>query len=191
MPFVTPITDRTITDIVNKTDKSFFNVADWIRINGNTTYVRALMYVLRGINIDFTALDTPAITTMPTVAEFNSFIQNIENIRLAIGLPESVGVIPLKTDYEAIENSEVPDYTDANAWEANLLLIKQLTISVSTFMVMCGVGASGQPRYWQNRFRNMFVKSVDHPVQRPITGVAVAGVGLMRQSGWRQYNDGL
>ena len=191
MPFVTPIIDRTITDIINKTDKSFFNVADWIRINGNTTYVRALMFVLRGINIDYTELDTPSITTIPTVAEFNVFIQNIENIRLAIGLPAIAGIVDLKTDYEAVENSEVPDYTDANAWEQNLLLIKNLTISVSVFMVMCGVGASGQPRYWQNRFRNMFVKPVDHPVQRPITGIAIAGTGLMRQSGWRQYYDGL
>jgi hypothetical protein len=187
MPFVTPVTDRTAADILNKTDKSFFNVADWIRINGNTIYVRALMYVLRGINIDFETLDTPSITTIPTVDEFNAFIQNIENIRLALGLPAVAGIVDLKTDYEAIENSEVPDYTDANAWEKNLLLIKNLTIAVSTFMVMCGVGASGQQRYWQNRFRNMFVKSVKHPVQRPITGIAISGAGLMRQSGWRQY----
>lgn len=187
MPFITPIIDRTLADDLAGTDKSFFNVIDWIRIYGNTEYIRALIFILRGINVDYDALDEPTTATFPDTDEINSFIQNIENLRIASGLGTAGGLAILKTDYEGIENSEVPDYEDVNDWERNLLLLKNMTIAVSVYIVFCGVAGCGQARHWQNRYRNFFVQPVKNPVQRPIIGIAVCGTDMMRQSGWRRY----
>ena len=189
MPFILPITDRTLTDDLAGTDKSFFNVIDWIRIYGNTTYVRALMVVLRGINVDYESLGEPTTATFPSADDINSFIQNIENLRIASGLGTSGGLKVLKADYEGVENSEVPDYEDVNDWERNLLLLKNLTIAVSTYIVFCGVAGCGQIRHWQNRYRNFFIQPVDNPVRRPLSGLAVCGAGMMRQSEFRRYTE--
>lgn len=187
MPFITPITDRTITDDLDGTDKSFFNVVDWIRIYGNTAYVRALMVVLRGINVDYEALAEPTTAVFPSADDMNAFIQNIENIRTASGLGTSGGLKVLKADYEAIENSEVPDFEDVNDWERNLSRLKSLTIAVSVYLVFCGVAGCGQARHWQNRYRNFFIQPVNNPVRRPLAGVAECGSGMTRQHGFRRY----
>jgi hypothetical protein len=189
MPYITPITDRSQADIDARLDKAFWNVADWMRINSNTLYVRALLYVLRGINVSYTAPDEPTRVTKPTAAEFNTFLQNIENLRLASGIGTSGGLAEIKTNYTDHDNTGLIDYENVNEWERNLDLLKLYTISVSTYIVYCGVGNTGQERFWQSRFRNMFIRNAAHPVRRPVCGAedAFCGAGITRQSGFRNY----
>jgi hypothetical protein len=189
MAWITPVTDRTLADIENLTDKAFFNIADWIRINGDTTYVRALINVLRGINIEYNSLTTPEITTFPTATEINRFVENIETLRSISCLPVNLGIVPLKTDYLSVTNATPPNFEDVNDWERDLQLLRLFTISTSVYMVYCGVAAVGQPRHWQNRSRTKFIMSSISPVRRTRMGVGAAGSTLARQNGFRRYDS--
>lgn len=186
MPWITSVTDRTITDIETLTDKAFFNVVDWIRINTNTTYVRTLINVLRSLNVPYNTVVEPSIVTRPTMTELNQFIENIDILRVLSGLPVASGIVALRTNYSDTISAISPDYEDVNDWERDLQLIKDLTIAISTYIVFCGVSNIGQPRFWQARFRNMFVASVTN-VRRLRVGVGQTGTGLMRQNNFRRY----
>jgi hypothetical protein len=187
MTFITAIYDRTLTDILNGTDKAFFNVLDWVRINSNTSYVRYLMNALKDMNIAYNVVDEPTIITIPSVEDINHFIENIEYLRSASGLSAVQGVVELKDDWLDITNAESPDYNDVNDWERNLKLIMDLTLSLSVYMMFCGVANCGQPRFWQNRFRDRFIHDIKNPIQRPRCGVAICGTDMMRQNNFRRY----
>ncbi|MDD2921480.1 MAG: hypothetical protein PHQ36_04270, partial [Anaerolineales bacterium] len=91
MKYITPITDRTVEDIANKTAKAFFNVLDWHRIHNNTQVTKALMDFLYSISVPQESLIEPTIVTVPTIAELNSLLKNIEEIRIHSNLPAISG----------------------------------------------------------------------------------------------------
>lgn len=187
MAWVEPIYDRVLADTTTPTSKGVFNVADWIRIYGNTEHVGALLNALRKVNIVLTTLTEPAITTIPSIDDINSFVANIEALRVASGASVISGVMVLKIDYIAGAGAKSPDYEDVNDWERDLALIKEFLYNSATYTVFSGVAETGQIRFWQNRFRNPFIPSVANPVRRARLGVAIIGTGAMRQNKFRRY----
>lgn len=152
MTWVTLIYDRTSDDVITHTSKGFFNVVDWVRINGNSLHLEALANLLFDVNISLTSLTTPTITTIPSVADLNSFIANIETLRTGAAIPLNGGLVDLSTPYLSGQNVIAPDYIAVNNWESNLQLIKDFVIASAIYMVKCGVSNAGQNRTWQNRF---------------------------------------
>ena len=188
MAWITPITDRVLADITNRTAKGFFNVVDWLRIDNNVKYVGTLIEVLKGVGVDYITLPNPTITTIPQAEDINDFVKNIEALRLASHFPATFGVVALKTEYASGESAETPDYEEINSWENNLLILRNFLINSATYEVFCGVSSAGQPRFWQNRFRTPFVQSSVPNIRRPRCGVSISGVGLQRQNKWRDYS---
>jgi hypothetical protein len=186
--WVTPITDRSLADIQNRTVKAFLNVRDWVRIHGNTQQVQALIRILAGFEVPLTSLPTPAITHFPTADEINTLIADIDRLREAACLPPVLGVVALKHDYQPGLGAAAPDFEDVNAWEQDLLLIRNLFAQAAANLIYCGVAATGQPRFWQSRFRRpAYILADPSPSRSPRTGPAVCGSGLIRQNSWRKY----
>jgi hypothetical protein len=153
MSWVNPITDRTITDINTRTSKAFFNVADWIRIDGNNRELQTLIENLLSLVVSLETLTPPTITHFPTAEEINALIENINRLREAACLPEATGATALKSDYLNGNGTSAPNYEAVNAWEEVQRLIYTLLPNASQYKVYCGVAATGQPRLWQARFR--------------------------------------
>ncbi len=150
--WVTPITDRSAADILDRTSKAFFNIADWVRINGNTEVVRALVETALSLSITPHTLTEPTTTVFPSAEDINHLIDNIDMLREAACLPDSL-IVPLKHDWLEGILSDAPDYLDVNDWENDLLVIWSLLPAAADYFVYCGVAACGQPRFWQNQFR--------------------------------------
>ena len=188
MPYITPITDRTQADIDARTSKAFFNVADWVRIYGNAKQVHDLFVVL-GFSVPFNTLSTPTQVTIPSVHTFNSFLENIETLRVAAGLPVIPGLTEIKVDWLEGSSAESPDYLDANDWERVLDILYNNIGFTLDYVIYCGVANAGQPRFYQHRWRQFggWVLPSLSPVRRPRTGIAIMGTRLMRQNKWRQY----
>jgi hypothetical protein len=110
-----------VTAVTNRTAASFWNVADWARVYGNSQLVSALAEIELGSPIAFTSLTAPTITTIPAVADFNLFLANIENIRVAV-VGESIPgtLIAIKDDWEAGPDKTSLSYGHANLWESTL-----------------------------------------------------------------------
>jgi hypothetical protein len=186
MSWITPITDRALSDILNRTAKGFFNVLDWSRIYGNAEYVCTLIEVLKSINVDCPVLETPTTATIPNAEDINDFLEGLETLRIASTL-SNPDLVVLKTDYTSGESAETPDYEDVNSWENNLLILKNFLIRSSAYEVFCGVAEAGQIRFWQNRFRTPFIQPTAPNTRRVRCGVAICGTGLTRQNGMRGY----
>lgn len=166
MRYTEPIKDRTATDITNKTAKAFFNIADWQRIYNNTQITKALVDFLLSINVTFDTLTTPTITTIPTVAQLNTLLANIERIRLAVE-PTVTGLSIIKDDWEYGFGKESPDYLNVNDWE-NVLDVIYNTIGAES-------GYTG------------WMPDSGSPVRRARAGVATSGTGLTRNNYFRRY----
>lgn len=190
MSWTKPVTDRTLADVLSRTEKAFFNVADWLRIYGNSEHVNTLVNKLLGLAIPFTTLTPPAITHFPTADEINALIANIDRLRQAAALPESSGVVPLKTDWQPGNGAAAPDYEDANDWERDLALVRALLITAVEQVIYCGTFNCGQPRMLQVGFRRWggYVPEAYDPVRRVRMG-SRAGTGLTRQNRWRSPVD--
>lgn len=187
--FTDPIFDRTATDVANRTAKAFINVVDWLRIYDNAEIINLLINTLFDVNVEFGFVSDPTITTIPTVAELNTLLANIERIRIASGLPEILGLSEVVYDWQEGSRVDSPDYMDVNQWEEVLYIIRNnLYLSVE-YMIYCGVAATGQPRFYQNRWRRFtWVENSVAPVRRAKTNVAITGTGLKRQNGYRRYD---
>lgn len=153
MAWVSAITDRTATDLLNRTPKAFLNVSDWVRINGNTAEVQAMVSSLLGLTVSLTTLSEPTITHFPAASEINALVDNIERVRVGACLPIATGAISLKRDYRPGNGAVAPDYKAVNAWERDLDLLHTLLPYAAGYAVYCGVAAVGQPRFWQHQWR--------------------------------------
>lgn len=191
MSWIEPIFDRTLEDVTEETSKGFFNVVDWIRINGNTKFTNLLINKLKELNIVLDVLEEPTITSIPTVSDINRFVSNIERIRKASGVPLSTGLVKLKDDYTGGLAGLTPDYEDVNDWERDLEILRNYLLTSMGYIVYSGVARSGQSRLWQVRFRRWnLVLPVPNPDRRPRTAVAISGTSLTRQNSFRRYTHG-
>jgi len=121
MAYITAITNRTIEDVRNKTSKAYFNIADWERIYNNTFLTKNLAEILLSSGITLSTLSVPTITTIPTAANFNALLTNIETLRLAV-ISESItgAQTEINDAWEAGLLKTAPDWEDANLWESTI-----------------------------------------------------------------------
>lgn len=186
--YIEPIFDRTQDDVDNKTSKGFFNVVDWQRINNNTQLVRILAEIFYNSTISQNSLTTPSLTTIPTVAELNSFLENINLIIRSSSLPTISGLVEVKDDWVSGRMAGAPDYIIVNSWEQILDLLLEKLIAFARYEIYCGVAASGQPRFWQHRFREYpFIPDSLAPVRLARTGISTANASLTRNNRFRRY----
>lgn len=187
--WVAGITDRAASDITGRTAKAFFNVADWLRVYGNSEIANQLVNAYLALSVPFTALTAPTITSFPTVTEINNLVENIDLLRAAAYLPAATGILVLDYAYTEGPGGTAPDYTDVNAWENDLELIRTCLRNAMEQVIYCGVGACGQARLWQVRFRTWsFVPPAASPTRRPRCGLIACGSDLTRQNFWRNYS---
>jgi hypothetical protein len=154
MSWISPIFDRTLADITGHTSKGYFNVADWVRIHGNTAWIKSFMNTNNYLDIPLISLSTPDTTTWPTAVSRNQLIENIERLRLAACLPvllPNLKVLPYIWGDGA--NALAPEYEDVNDWERNLNVIHDGVVGAVNYRIHCGVPSTGQSRMWQHRFR--------------------------------------
>ena len=186
MKYRTPIIDRIAQDVEDETSKAHFNVADWTRVYENSEYVTELVNILNCAGIVFDDLAYPTITTIPTIAEFNAMLANIERLRLACGMD---GLTAIKDDWKEGTASDAPDYLNANEWERVIdIILNSIGASVD-YQIHCGVSATGQPRFYQARWRIFtgYIPDAGSPTRKPRTGIATCGVGLTRNNSYRRY----
>lgn len=186
MSYKTPITDRTLTDITTKTAKAFFNVADWVRIYGNAEIINAIVSELNGA-ITFDAITEPTVTRIPTVADINILLANIERIRINSGLPAIDGLVSIKHDWLEGSAADAPDYLDVNTWEKVLDIIFKSVLLSTGYRVYCGVANVGQPRLYQHRWRTWTIETSALPFRSPRTGIAVTGASIKQNNSFRRY----
>jgi len=188
MTYTTPIFDRTAQDITDRTDKAYLNVADWIRISGNTAFARALVQALLDLQIPQNTLTPPTITTIPTADEVGQFCENIERIRQATSFPPIPGLVPIKFDWQAGPSAVAPDFRNVNSWEEVVDILKNKIVLVADYRIYCGVANAGQPRFYQARWRAYpWAKDDPNFVRRARTGLAVTGAGLTFNNKFRRY----
>lgn len=189
MTYTQPVYDRTLDDIENQTAKAFFNVADWMRIHRNTQIAGELMAFLLSVNISFDTVELPTITTIPTVAQLNTLLANIERVRVSTCLPEISGVAEITHNWQAGSSMSAPTYLNANEWERVLDMIYCSIARAVEYQPYCGVFSSGQARFYQHRFRQFpaWITSSIAPVRHARAGIAISGAGLTRANGFRRY----
>ena len=185
----TPVTDRTLSDVLSRTAKGFLNILDWVRIYGNSEQILAITRIMHELDIPFTELAEPSITSIPTVGEINSLVENIDQLRAESYLPAITGLVALKYDYVAGSGAVAPDYLAVNQWEQDLLILREMLVNAAEYFIYCGVASAGQVRFWQVRFRTWpnYVPAAATPVRRPRCGIVSSGTVLTRQNSWRQY----
>jgi hypothetical protein len=188
MPYILPITDRAQSDIDNETSKGYFNISDWERIHGNTETAKILISILLNTTITQNIITHPVITTIPTVAEINLFIQNINLVRTGSGMPAITGIETLKEDWQAGRSAGAPTFAVVNSWERVLDVVYNAVVRSVDYAIYCGVAAAGQPRFYQNRWRTYaWILPSETPVRRARTGIATTGSNLTRTNNFRRY----
>jgi hypothetical protein len=182
--FITPIYDRTYADILNRANKAYFNVDDWVRIYGNSQIINTILSALFGTPITFNTLSVPDINTIPSATNINDFVDNIENLREYLSLSP---LEELTTTWLSGSSAAAPDYEDVNAWERSLDVLFYLLPAALNYSVTCGVGAVGQPRFYQARWRvySGWVQSINSIKRAPRTGKAISGTSFTRQNYFR------
>jgi hypothetical protein len=150
MAWTSATTDRTKADIVARTTKAFFNAADYYRIKDNTAAVRAQILSLLGVAV---AQNTLTYAAFPYASTINTFVENIDRLRVVAALPDATGILALNYNYQAGPGAIAPDYISVNAWENALYLIHVYLPYIVDYQVSCGVANAGQDRFWQARFR--------------------------------------
>ena len=153
MAWITPIYNRTLADVTNKTSIGVFNVLDWNRITGNIAVVLVMANANVLLNIAQNSLTQPTATTIPSVVDINNLAQNIELIRAAIGIPITTGCVPINYAYQSGMNGISPNYNAVNTWELDLNLIYIYLPPIINYREPCGVAACGQAHFRQNLFR--------------------------------------
>lgn len=188
--YLDPIIDRSASDITNRTSKAFMNVADWVRIYGNSNVLHAVAEFCLGVSLTFDSISSPTILSWGLAANLNKLLTNIERVRTQSSLPAIPGIAQLKTDWAEGGAAESPDYLDVNSWEQTIGLLLQAISSTLDYRVYCGVAAVGQPRFYQARWRQFtgWVGPAASPVRRARTNVAACNVGMTRLNFFRRYS---
>lgn len=148
--WTTPVTDRTLSDVLNKASKGYMNLTDWQRIYGNCDYLKDLIDAYTGGSVSFTSVPAKTMTSIPDVDMINALAGNLNNLRNEINF---TALSLLSDGWEGGFLVEAPDYTDVNQWETFTLALYEAVENLKDYAIPCGVAAAGQSRMWQNRFR--------------------------------------
>lgn len=149
MTYIEPITDRTMTDIVNRTPKGHFNLSDWERITGNTEHTRELVEDIRSVVIRELLLPTQTTASIPSADLFNRMVKNIIAVQQAAGI-DSASLYQLFAAYDSTVGTRKPDYETVNALERVIDLIVRYLEQLQkdrypvTRLARCGAGMTQQ-----------------------------------------------
>ena len=124
MAYVTAITDRDQADITAQNSKAFFNVADWVRVYGNSLEVNTLL-TSNIYPVDFDTLSTPITSDIPSADDthpINTMLANIERMRLWASIYLSSYItdsdfVEIKDDWLSGQSNPAPNFTHVNSWE--------------------------------------------------------------------------
>ena len=152
MAYTEPITNRTMTDIVNRTAKGHFNLSDWERITGNTTHARELVEDIRSVVIREKLLPEQTVMSIPSAALINRMVENIIAVQERAGVA-SGSQYQLFASYDSTVGTRKPDYETVNAWERVLdLIVKYLEqLQIERFEIVgfarCGADLTQNSRF--------------------------------------------
>ena len=119
--YITPIFDRNSNDILQKTDKAFFNVTDYLRIDNNIRYAKELIERVHG-EFQLETIEEPSIGDIINPEDINILVRNIIAVQdKAIFV--NTQKYKLSDQYE--QNGMFPDYFEINKWEKVLDIIVQ------------------------------------------------------------------
>ncbi len=157
---ITPVYDRTLTDVETMTAKGYIHLADWERIYDNSDELNDLVLTETGYSVPFsTSPGTVVEATIPTIAQLNALIGNIEAVRAYIesidaGLMSITGMVELKDDWLDGPNVPSPNYRHVNDWErvTELLYNRVETYTVARW-ARTGVARTGASLTLNNKFR--------------------------------------
>lgn len=149
MAYIQPITDRSISDIIEHTAKGHFGVNDWERITENTAEAKALVESIRSRIIAQNSLINPGMSTIPSADNINALVDNIIAVRTAAEVP-AADTYQLKSDYIGGATQAAPDYQTVNAWEKVIDIIVRYFENLHkdrypiTGLACCGAGMTQQ-----------------------------------------------
>jgi len=121
--YITPIFDRNSNDILLKTDKAFFNISDYLRIDNNIRYAKSLIERANGTTIQIDPIEEPNIGDAIQPEEINILVRNIITIQEHARLANTKGY-RLSAQYAPDEL--FPDYFEVNKWEKVIDLIVKI-----------------------------------------------------------------
>lgn len=160
MAYTTPVTDRTMADVQNKTAKGYFNLADFTRIYGNNVEVNTLLAIFGASVPSFTTISGVTTASTDLLAIINTMVGNIENLRLwCIAIQPSyfsglTGFDELKDDWAGGPSASAPTYVYVNSWEKVLDLAYQKILDYTADRSPCiGIAVTGSDFTYQNRWR--------------------------------------
>ena len=121
MSYTTPVTDRSYADIAARNSKAYFNVADWARVKGNARVTKNLTEALLSIGVAWNGTIDVTTASIPTVADVNALLANIEALRLAVAGESITGTdTEIKDDWAAGLAGTSPTFADVNLWESTI-----------------------------------------------------------------------
>jgi hypothetical protein len=115
---ITPITDRTLADVLARNSNAFFNIADYARINANTIIARQHINALYGLSLGGSAVTLPGMGDFVDRDDIYLLAHNIYAIADA-SVPE-YDRDDLEYDFNEGGAAFVPDYQTVNLWEHQL-----------------------------------------------------------------------
>ena len=149
--YITPITNRTLTDITNRTARGFFNLSDWERIDNNTAYAAEMVEAFQGITIARTVLPVRTMDNFMLASDINALVQNIINVRDAAIYADTAGY---NISASFIPGGRSMNYINVNTWEKVLdVIVKRYSNLSFGRTAKIGVAVAGQRLTVQDFFR--------------------------------------
>ena len=151
MSYIEPITDRTQADVINRTDKGFFNVSDWARIANNVRIMHAAVKRIHGADVPaLNEMTDMTAESIPTAEDFRGLVGNIERTRITARF-----LIPSGTEifYAFSAGGKSFGFGEVNEWERTIDRIYRryapLTIvrHERTGVARCGAGMTRGNRF--------------------------------------------
>lgn len=151
MSYIEPITDRTQADVINRTNKGFFNVSDWARIANNVRIMHAAVKRIHGAAVPaLNEMTDMTAESIPTAEDFRGLVGNIERTRIAAKFLNTSGQ---GLFYQFTAGGKSFGFGEVNDWERTIDRIYRryapLTIAryERTGIARCGAGMTRGNRF--------------------------------------------
>ncbi len=131
----TLITDRTRADVVNQTDKGFYNASDLNRVEAAVQYV-AERFAAQGYAVEVSPKTDWLASDIPTASELETYRQNIAALRALLAV--------MPTTPEAPDSMAGLTYTEANNIEQILLDLDTLLTNAALAWYQSGELFAGE-----------------------------------------------
>nr|DAW49195.1 MAG TPA: hypothetical protein [Caudoviricetes sp.] len=129
------ITDRTRADVVNQTDKGFYNASDLNRVGAAVQYV-AERFAAQGYAVEVSPKTDWLASDIPTASELETYRQNIAALRALLAV--------MPTTPEAPDSMAGLTYTEANDIERILLDLDALLTNAALAWYQSGEIYAGE-----------------------------------------------